>query len=310
MNSTDKVAVCSRSFSNNPILRAELLARYQQVTFNDAGLQLDGNSLVEFLSGHDKAITALERIDDYVLSRLPKLKVISKQGVGLDMIDLDAMRRHGVRLCWTGGVNRRSVAELTLAFIISVLRHVPAVSREVLSGTWRQQMGNQLTGKTVGIVGFGHIGQDLTLLLKPFECRVLAYDSRRYDDFYATHGVEPAQLEELLSRADVVSIHVPLNEHTANLLNAERLRLMKPTSVLINTARGGLVDEQALKRLLMEKRIAAAAFDVFAEEPPQDKELLQLPNFLATAHISGSTAEAILAMGLAAIDGLDANDVP
>ena len=116
MNTTEKVAVCSRSFSKNAVLRAELLARYAQVTFNDAGLKLAGDSLVEFLSGHEKAITALEMIDDYVLSRLPELQVIGKYGVGLDMIDLNAMRRHGKRLGWTGGVNRRSVSELVISF--------------------------------------------------------------------------------------------------------------------------------------------------------------------------------------------------
>jgi len=124
MNTTDKVAVTSRSFSRNPVLRAELLARYARVTFNEAGRQFRGDELVEFLRGHEKAITALEQIDDYVLSRLPELKVIGKYGVGIDMIDLDAMRRYDKRLGWTGGVNRRSVAELTISLSIAMLRQV------------------------------------------------------------------------------------------------------------------------------------------------------------------------------------------
>src|SRR5438445_6887406 len=114
MNSAVRVAVCSRSFSRNPVLRSELLARYQQVTFNDAGLQLKGDTLVEFLRGHEKAIIALETIDEFVLARLPELQVISKYGVGLDMIDMAAMRTHGKRLGWTGGINRRSVSELVI----------------------------------------------------------------------------------------------------------------------------------------------------------------------------------------------------
>src|ERR1700678_3879499 len=125
-----RVAVCSRSFSRNPILRAELLARYGRVKFNDAGLALCGDSLVEFLQGHEKAITALEVLDEDVLSRLPELQVIGKYGVGLDMIDLAAMRAHGKRLGWTGGVNRRAVSELVIAFAIAMLRHVPAANRE------------------------------------------------------------------------------------------------------------------------------------------------------------------------------------
>lgn len=310
MNTTDKVAVCSRSFSKNMVLRAELLERYAHVTFNDTGRQLEGDSLVEFLSGHDKAITALETIDDYVLSRLPKLRAIGKYGVGLNMIDLNAMRLYGKRLGWTGGVNRRSAAELTLGFAIMMLRQVPAANREVLTGTWRQLTGGLLSGRTVGIIGCGHIGKDLVKILQPFGCKILVNDILDYSDFYAEHGIVALPLEELLTRADVVTLHVPLDEGTIGLLTAERLALMKPTAILINAARGGLVDEVALKHALITKQIAAAAFDVFADEPPQDTELLNLPNFLATPHIGGSAEEAIIAMGRAAIQGLDENKVP
>lgn len=305
-----RVAVCSRSFSKNPVLRAELLARYPSVTFNDAGLQLNGDALVEFLKGHNKAITALEVIDEHVLSRLPELEVIGKYGVGLDMIDLAAMRTHGKRLGWTGGVNRRSVSELVIAFAIAMLRHLPAANREVLSGIWRQHVGRYLTGRTVGIVGCGHIGKDLVPLLNAFGCALLVNDIVEFPDFYARHGVEPVGLDALLNRSDIVTLHVPLNAKTRGLFNAERLARMKLGSVLINTARGGLVDERALRRLLLEKRIAAAAFDVFEEEPPRDAELLALPNFLATPHIGGSAEEAMLAMGRAAIEGLDVNEIP
>jgi phosphoglycerate dehydrogenase-like enzyme len=310
MNVITKVAVCSRSFSRNPVLRAELLQKYQQVTFNDAGMQLSGENLVTFLRGHEKAITALEVIDETVLSRLPELRVIGKYGVGLDMIDLAAMRAHGKRLGWTGGVNRRSVSELVISLAISMLRHVHVANREVLAGTWRQTIGGELSGKTVGIVGCGHIGKDLVPLLKAFGCSILSHDILDFADFYATHGVEPVDLDTLMRRADVVTLHLPLNDTTRGLIDAERLARLKPTSVLINAARGGLVDEMALKRMLHDKRIAAAAFDVFAMEPPQDQELLALPNFFATPHIGGSSHEAILAMGRAAIAGLDVNEIP
>jgi phosphoglycerate dehydrogenase-like enzyme len=305
-----KVAVCSRSFSRNPVLRAELLARYSEVTFNDAGSQLVGDSLVEFLKGHEKAITALEVIDDSVLSRLPDLKVIGKYGVGLDMIDLAAMRTHGKRLGWTGGVNKRSVSELVISFAIAMLRHVPAANREVLAGTWRQHVGGYLSERTVGIIGCGHIGKDLVHLLKPFRCPVLVHDIVDYPEFYGRHAIEPVALEALLARSDVITLHVPLDESSRGMLSAQRLALMKPTAVLINTARGGLVDEVALKRLLRNQQVAAAAFDVFTQEPPDDAELLSLPNFLATPHIGGSAGEAILAMGRAAIDGLDDHQLP
>lgn len=310
MNPTVRVAVCSRSFSHNPVLRAELLTRYQQVTFNDAGLQLKGDSLVEFLRGHDRAIVALETIDDSVLARLPELQVISKYGVGLDMIDMAAMRAHGKRLGWTGGVNRRSVSELVIAFVISMLRHIPEAHREVASGSWRQHVGGCLSGRVVGIIGCGHIGKDLVLLLQAFGCSILVNDIRDYPDFYVAHNIESIGLEELLMRSDVVTLHVPLDDSTRGMLDARRLALMKPTAVLINAARGGLVDEVALKKMLQDKRLAAAAFDVFAAEPPLDIELLALPNFLATPHIGGSAQEAMLAMGRAAIEGLDHNQIP
>jgi phosphoglycerate dehydrogenase-like enzyme len=310
MNRSDKVAVCSRSFSRHPVLRAELRARYEHVTFNDSGRQLDGGELVSFLRGHDKAITALERVDETVLSQLPELKAIGKYGVGLDMIDMAAMHRHGKRLGWTGGVNRRSVSELVIAFAVSLLRHVPSANKELVGGTWRQLPGGQLSGRTLGIVGCGFVGKDLIQLLQPWGCNVLAHDVLDFPDFYARFGVTPVGLDELLQRSDVVSLHVPLDASTRNMLNARRLGLMKPGALLINAARGGLVDEGALKAALQAKRIAAAAFDVFSVEPPQDLELLKLPNFLATPHIGGSAEEAILAMGRAAIDGLDRNEIP
>lgn len=309
MNRDSRVAVCSRSFSANVILRAELLSRYEHVTFNDLGIQLKGDSLVEFLAGHDKAITALEVLDASVLSRLPQLKVIGKYGVGLDMIDMQAMRKYGKSLGWTGGVNRRAVSELVVSFAIAMLRHVPAANREVVGGTWRQHVGRNLTGSTVGIIGCGHVGKDLVELLKPYECTILIHDILDFSDFDSAKGTRSVKLEELLRAADIVTLHVPLDDSTRNMLNAQRLALMKTNAILINAARGGLVDEVALKQMLKGNLLAGAAFDVFAVEPPQDRELLEMDNFLVTPHIGGSSQEAILAMGRAAIEGLDINSI-
>lgn len=310
MNAKDRVAVCSRSFSRNPALRAELQTRYKYVTFNDEGRQFEGLELVAFLRGHNKAITALEKITDHVLSQLPELEVIGKYGVGLDMIDMDSMRRYGKRLGWTGGVNRRSVSELVIAFMISLLRHIPSVQVGVQSGVWSQRVGGLVSGRTIGIIGCGHIGKDLVTLLKPWGCTLLAYDILDISNFYAVHGVEDVSLEDLLLRSDIVTLHVPLNDITRNMLSAERLRLMKPGAILINAARGGLLDEAEVKALLKSGRLAAAAFDVFNIEPPEDLELLNLPNFMVTPHIGGSAEEAIIAMGLSAIEGLEVNAIP
>jgi len=299
------VAVTSRSFSRHPELRALVLARYSDAKFNDDGLSLQGKSLIEFLSGYEKAITALEVIDDSILSHLPNLKVISKFGVGLDMIDLHALKKYGVKLDWSGGVNKRSVSELVVSFAIALLHRAVFANSEVKKGKWYQPKGFQLSNCTFGIIGFGHIGKDLVKLLKPFDCKILAHDIRNFKEFYKKNKVKSVGIEELIKKSDVVTLHLPLNESTKNFMNEERLQMLKSNAILINLARGGLIDEDVLKKMVLEKRIAGAALDVFEIEPPIDKELLTMDNVLITPHIGGSTEEAILAMGMAAIDGLD-----
>lgn len=249
----------------------------------------------------------MESLTDNVLSQLPELKVIGKYGVGLDMIDMDAMSRYGIRLGWTGGVNRRSVSELVIALAISLLRFLPQAQQEVCSGIWRQHVGGLLSGRTVGVIGCGHIGKDLISLLKHWDCNLLVNDILDFPEFYLNNKVEPVSLEDLLVRSDIVTLHVPLNPSTRNMLSAKRLQLMKPSAILINTARGGLLDEVEVKEMLKSGRLAAAAFDVFSVEPPEDIELLRLKNFMVTPHIGGSAEESILAMGRAAIAGLELN---
>ena len=182
--------------------------------------------------------------------------------------------------------------------------------REVVNGTWRQHVGGLLSGRTIGVIGCGFVGKDLVSLLQPWNCKILAYDILEFPEFYSLHDVQAVSLEELLSRSDVVTLHLPLTKSTKNLLCAEKLRLMKPEAVLINAARGGLIDEGEVKSMLKTSRLAAAAFDVFETEPPSDTELLNLDNFFATPHIGGSAAEAIIAMGRSAIAGLDENAIP
>ncbi|HVE14894.1 MAG TPA: phosphoglycerate dehydrogenase, partial [Elusimicrobiota bacterium] len=259
-----------------------------------------------FLAGHEKAILALEPVDDALLAKLPELKVISKFGVGLDGLDLEALERRGVQLAWTGGTNSRSVAELALMMIIALLRRVPAASAELKAGTFRQTKGNTLSGKTVGLVGGGAVGRDLARLLAPFDVRILCSDPAPDHAALNALDIETVELDALLRESDVVSVHAPLTPGTRGLIGAKNLALMKPSAILINTARGGLVDETALKEALKAGKLAGAGLDVFEVEPPKDAELFALPSVLATPHIGGSTEEAILAMGRAAIAGLDA----
>jgi len=310
MKSTTPIAVASRSFSKHPILRSDLLERYIDVQFNDKGIPLSGQELINFAKGREKLIIGLEIIDRSILSKLPELKVISKYGVGTNMLDITAMRRQGVKLGLTPGVNKRSVSELTIAFMISILRRLPQIQLDIRDGIWKNVIGKQLSERTVGIIGCGNVGKDLTIILRSFGCTVLANDILDFPDFYKSHNVESVTLNEILRRSDIVTIHVPLNDTTRGILGSDQLRMMKSGSIVINTARGGLIDEDEVKRLLKSGKLAGAGFDVFGTEPPKDIELLKLPNFMATPHIGGSSEEAVLAMGRAAIAGLDNNELP
>ncbi|MDO8680124.1 MAG: phosphoglycerate dehydrogenase [Acidobacteriota bacterium] len=299
------IVVASRSFARNPALRAELTARYPDATFTTSPTVLAGGELINFLRGHERAIVGLEQIDEAVLAQVPELRVISKYGVGLDGLDLDAIAARGVKLAWTGGVNRRSVSELTLAFAIALLHRVPESGATLRAGTWQPLVGRQLTGRTVGIIGCGFVGQDLVRLLAPFECRVLARDIRDYPEFYAGNLVEPVPLDRLLAEAEIVTLHVPLDASTRGMIGGAELARMRKGTFLINAARGGLVDEAALEAALASGHLAGAACDVYQLEPDANPRLLALPTFMGTPHIGGSSEEAQLAMGRAAIEGLE-----
>jgi len=304
------VAVASRSFSKNKILRERLLSKYPDAKFNDEGLSLYGEGLIKFLDGHSKAITALEKIDDTILKSLPDLRVIGKYGVGLDMIDLNAMSKHGVKLGWKGGVNKRSVAEQVVAASISLLHRSYYANNEVKKGKWRQIKGNQLSGKKVGIIGCGHIGKDLVGLLEPFQCKIFANDIIDFKEFYEENNVIQLDIEDLLSESDIITLHLPFNDSTYRIINKKRLNLIKESSIIINFARGGLIDEDALKDKLSNGDIRGAALDVFECEPPGDNSLIHMENVFVTPHIGGSTEEAIEAMGISAIEGLDCAEDP
>jgi phosphoglycerate dehydrogenase-like enzyme len=311
----DTVAVASHSFGKNQTLRRELLERGPAV-FNESGHPLAGDALVQFLRGHTRAITGLEVLDDALFGAVPELILVSKYGVGLDMIDLAAARRRGVSIRWTAGVNRQAVAELTIAFMLALNRSLVPLARGLAGpstssgpsptdGGWRHPGGRQLSSALVGIVGCGHVGQRVAQLCLAFGSRVVAHDIRRYDAFYESTGVTPVSLDALLADADIVTLHVPLDQSTRGLIGAREIARMKPSAFLINSARGGIVDEAALRTALIDERIAGAALDVYAIEPPVDRALLALPNFVGTPHIGGGTEEAVLAMGRAAIAGLD-----
>lgn len=239
-------------------------------------------------------IRAHARISATVLAACDRLRLISVWGTGTDHIDLAACRERGVTVTNTPGVNAHAVAEHTMALILAVTRRIPAMDTGVRAGQWPRGMLVQLEGKTLGIVGLGAVGRRVAKLAAPFGMRLLA--STHGDDAgrAAAVGARHVPIETLLRESDVVSLHLRLSGDTTRYLGRERLGLMKPTAFLINTARGDLVDRDALVDALRNGRLAGAALDVFHEEPVRaDDPLLALPNVVLTPHNAGMTPEVI-----------------
>jgi phosphoglycerate dehydrogenase-like enzyme len=319
MNLLDTVVVTSRSFSKNEGLANTLKAKYSKVIFNDSGATLQGQELINFLSSADKAIIGIEEISAEVLQQLPKLKVISKYGVGINNLDIDSMTSKGVKLGFTPGVNKQSVAELALTLTLISLRKIHNNHTEIAKGIWSQEKGAELFGKTVGLLGFGNTGQKFASFLAPFDCKIIFFDEKVFtneellsiskDINLKLDSIYQAKLAAVLDQADILSIHLPLLPETENIISTKELSLLKPSISIVNTSRGGIVNESALHAFLSSEPDSFAAFDVYAEEPVLENPLFELPNFFGTSHRSSLTHEGINAMGLAAIAGLDDNKI-
>jgi phosphoglycerate dehydrogenase-like enzyme len=299
-----RVAVTSISFGKSDLLRNKLQQAFPNAIFNEEGRRFNEVELIEFLKDADAAVVGIEPITDLVLSKTSQLKIISKYGVGLDSIDQEAMKRRNIALGWTGGVNRKSVSELTLCFMLGLCRNVFRSGYYLKQSKWEKDGGWQLSGKTVGIIGCGNIGSDVINLLAPLKCTLLVHDILDKSEFCRKHKASQTNLGNLIAKSDLISMHVPHTPLTDKMLNKNFFDRMKPTSFLINTCRGSVVDQEALKNALIKGDIKGAALDVFAEEPPSDEKFLSLPNLMVTPHIGGNAKEAIEAMGRSAIDHL------
>ncbi len=236
------------------------------------------------------------KVDREVLERGARLKAVARAGVGLDNIDVEEAERRGIAVLSAPGGPSVSVAELTIGLMLCLARMIPYADSSMKRGRWvkRELMGVELMGKKLGIVGFGRIGYEVGRRAKAFGMELLVHDIYidRLMDRVRELGAKPSTLEELLRSSDFVTLHVPLTPKTRHMIGERELRMMKPTAYLINTSRGGVVDEGALLRALKEGWIAGAALDVYEVEPPTNMELISLRNVVCTPHIGGQTVEA------------------
>ncbi len=288
--------------------REALLKLYPDAKFNTLPRALTEDEIIDFLAGCDAVIAGLDLLSARVVDALPDLQIVGKFGAGYDTVDLEALKRRNIMFGYTFGVNALAVAEVTLSMMIAALRHVPAQNLAMRNGERpRFRMGQLLTGRTVGIHGCGHVGKELVRLLKPFNCEILACDIRDYSDFYAANGVTAVGMDELLARSEVLTLHLAKSKLTTGLYTRAVLEKIRPGAVLINTCRGGVVDEDALFERLQAGALTCACFDVFAIEPATNDALLRHPNMLATPHMGAAVEDVRVAMFHSAIRGLVEN---
>ena len=232
-----------------------------------------------------------------LVEKANKCKIIARVGVGLDNVDQDAAKEKNIRVINAVEGAITAVAELVIGLMLSMAREIPRADREIRNGNWikKELMGSELKGKYLGIVGLGNIGKRLGRLARALNMNIIGYDVTPIDDEFSKEvGLMKADLDTLLSSADYVSFHVPLLDSTRHMINAEKLKLMKNTARIINTARGGVIDEEALYNSLKTGSLAGAALDVFEVEPATGNKLTMLPNFVATPHMGAQTKEAQL----------------
>ncbi|MDD3342906.1 MAG: phosphoglycerate dehydrogenase [Sulfurospirillaceae bacterium] len=299
-----KIAVISPLFSRSPVLMQELSTYFPDVKYNIDNTLKTKEGIIAYLQAMDGAIVGREEIDDAILRACPKLKILSRYGVGLDNIDLEAMEKRGVKLGWSGGTNSNSVAEITLSLMLSLIRNLHIATTLLKNHVWKVNGGSELTGKTIGLFGFGNIAKRVVELLAPFHCKILVYNRTHNEEDVKKYGITYASKEQIIKEADIISIHLPLTTESQNLFSTAEFEAMKPTSFIINTARGGIIDEEALKIALKTGQIAGAGLEAFLEEPTHDWELIDLPNLVCLPHLGGNSQESILAMGQASIGHL------
>lgn len=250
--------------------------------------------LKKIIRDADAIIVGLEKITAEIINTAQKLKIIAKHGVGVDNIDINAAKACRVIITNCPGANADAVADHTLGLMIAVSRQTVTADSQVRAGNWPKLFGIELTKKTFGVIGIGAVGKSFILRLSGFDPVILGYDMFIDNDFCSSHDINVTNIDDIVAKSDFISIHVPLTHDTYGLISRSRLQAMKSTAILINTARGGIVDEKALVEALQNGWIAGAALDVFEEEPlPIESPLRNAPNLVLTPHIGGYTREAL-----------------
>ncbi len=292
MSLNQSVLICDQV---NPILKEVLEKNGLKVTYEP---EITPEQIAEKIGSFEVVVVrSRTKITRELVEKADKCKIIARVGVGLDNIDQDAAKEKSIRVLNAVEGAITAVAELVIGLMLSMAREIPRADREVRNGNWikKELMGTELKGKYLGIVGLGNIGKRLGRLAKALNMNIIGYDVVPIDDEFSKEvGLMKADLDTLLSSADYVSFHVPLLDSTRHMINAEKLKLMKKTARIINTARGGVIDEEALYNSLKDGDLAGAALDVFEVEPATGNKLTTLPNFIATPHMGAQTKEAQL----------------
>ncbi|MFW9846848.1 MAG: hydroxyacid dehydrogenase [Candidatus Thorarchaeota archaeon] len=288
------------------ILIADPLAESAVKKMKDAGLEIvernketDG-PIEEQIKGFDGIVVRSgTQVTKEVIDAADNLKLIVRAGVGLDNVNIDAAKEKGVKVMNTPEAPTVSVAEMVLALMFALSRRVTSADSSMKGERWEKKTlkGSELWGKTLGVIGFGRIGCEVAKRARALEMEVLACDVVDIDAACVEYGAERTDTEDLLKRSDFVTLHVPLMPQTKGLIGERELEMMKESAFLINTARGGVVDESALAKALDEGKIAGAALDVFEKEPPVEWGLVKHPKLIATPHLSSSTSEAQARVG-------------
>ncbi|MDE7242011.1 phosphoglycerate dehydrogenase [Desulfovibrio sp.] len=300
-----KVLVTPRSFGKtDPGLFDRLKDAGLEVIRNETGGILDEAAMKKLIAPCEGVILGVDPMNAAVLDAAPKLRAIAKYGVGLDNIDLSACEARGIRVSRTVGANSDAVADYAFALMLGVARRVAFIDRRCRERDWSKITSIDVYGKTLGVIGLGAIGRRVARRARGFDMRVLASDSVWDEDFAVEQGIERADADRICRECDFITLHCLLNDETRNIIDERRIASMKPTAVLVNTARGGLVDEAALLAALKAGRIWGAGLDVFAHEPPEDPDWYILNNVIMGSHCSSSTAGAVNLMGTMAVDNL------